>query len=194
MSKTAHHESAHLHVQGQAAYIDDLPLTEGTLHAAPILSTAASGRILSFDISAVLASEGVHAVVTADDIPGDKWLSTFVHDEPVFASQRVDHVGQVLGVVVADSHLQARAAAQRAVLTVDAEPALLNARDAQAQNATVLPRVRVQRGDAHACMQHAAHHVQGQLEIGGQEHYYLETQIAYAIPQDNGEWLIHSST
>ena len=194
MSSSNRHESAHLHVQGQAAYIDDLPLTEGTLHAAPILSTAASGRILSLDLTAVLASLGVRGVITAEDIPGDPLLSTFVHDEPVFASQRVDHIGQVLGVVVADSHAHARAAAHRAVLSVEAEPALLNARQAQAQNATVLPRVRVQRGDAQAAMQNAAHHVHTQLEIGGQEHYYLETQIAYAIPQDNAEWLIHSST
>jgi xanthine dehydrogenase large subunit len=70
----------------------------------------------------------------------------------------------------------------------------LNARDAQAQNATVLPRVHVARGEAQSAMDRAPHQLQGQLEIGGQEHYYLETQIAYAIPQDNGEWLIHSST
>lgn len=194
MSSSARHESAHLHVQGLATYIDDLPLTEGTLHAAPILSNAANGRIISLDLSAVMSSEGVRAVVTAEDIPGDKLLASFTHDEPVFASQRVEHIGQVLGLVVADTHLQARAAAHLAVLQVEAEQALLNARDAQSQNATVLPRVHVARGNSQAQMQYAPHHLQGQLEIGGQEHYYLETQIAYAIPQDNGEWLIHSST
>ena len=85
MNRSAHHESAHLHVQGQASYIDDLPLTEGTLHAAPILSNAANGRILALDLSAVMSSEGVRAVVTAEDIPGDKLLSSFTHDEPVFS-------------------------------------------------------------------------------------------------------------
>ena len=194
MSSSARHESAHLHVQGLATYIDDLPLTEGTLHAAPILSNAANGRILSLDLSAVMSSEGVRAVVTAEDIPGDKLLASFMHDEPVFASQRVEHIGQVLGLVVADTHLQARAAAHLAVLKVEAEQAQLNARDAQSQNATVLPRVHVARGEAQSAMDRAPHQLQGQLEIGGQEHYYLETQIAYAIPQDNGEWLIHSST
>ena len=194
MNRSAHHESAHLHVQGQASYIDDLPLTEGTLHAAPILSNAANGRILSLDLSAVMSSEGVRAVVTAEDIPGDKLLSSFTHDEPVFASQRVEHIGQVLGLVVAETHLQARAAAHLAVLKIEAETPLLNARDAQSQNATVLPRVHVARGEAQSAMNKAPHQLQGQLEIGGQEHYYLETQIAYAIPQDNGEWLIHSST
>lgn len=194
MSSSSRHESAHLHVQGQAAYIDDLPLTEGTLHAAPILSSVASGRVLSLDLSAVMSYDGVHRVITAEDILGDKLLATFVHDEPVFASQRVEHIGQVLGLVVADTHIQARAAAQRAVLQAEAEAPLLNAREAQSQNATVLAHVQVQRGDALTAIQNAAHHLQAQLEIGGQEHYYLETQIAYAIPQDNGEWLIHSST
>ena len=194
MNRSAHHESAHLHVQGLATYIDDLPLTEGTLHAAPILSNAASGRILSMDLGTVVSSKGVRGVVTAEDIPGDKLLSTFVHDEPVFASQRVEHIGQVLGLVVADTHLQARAAAHLAVLKVQPDAVHLNARDAQAQNATVLPRVHVARGEAQSAMDRAPHQLQGQLEIGGQEHYYLETQIAYAIPQDNGEWLIHSST
>ncbi|NBO40879.1 MAG: xanthine dehydrogenase molybdopterin binding subunit [Betaproteobacteria bacterium] len=194
MSTIATHESAHLHVQGHASYIDDLPLTEGTLHAAPILSNAASGRILSLDLSAVLASPGVQAVITADDIPGDKLLATFVHDEPVFASERVDHIGQVLGLVLANSHTQARAAAHRAILKVQTEPPLLDARQSQLQQATVMPHVHVSRGHSQAQMEAATHHLHGQLEIGGQEHYYLETQIAYAIPQDNGEWLIHSST
>ena len=194
MSTIATHESAHLHVQGLASYIDDLPLTEGTLHAAALLSNAASGRILSLDLSAVLASPGVQAVITADDIPGDKLLATFVHDEPVFASERVDHIGQVLGLVLANSHTQARAAAHRAILKVQAEPPLLDARQSQLQQATVLPHVHVSRGHSQAQMEAATHHLHGQLEIGGQEHYYLETQIAYAIPQDNGEWLVHSST
>ncbi|NBY34220.1 MAG: xanthine dehydrogenase molybdopterin binding subunit, partial [Betaproteobacteria bacterium] len=196
----ARHESAHLHVQGQAAYIDDLPLTEGTLHAAPILSNVARGRILSLDLSAVLAAPGVRAVVTVDDIPGDKLLATFVHDEPVFATDRVEHMGQVLGLVVADSHVQARAAAQLMVLKVEAEAPVLNAgsprRFAFREDSmtTVLPSVHVQRGNATQAMAQAPYQLHGQLDIGGQEHYYLEGQIAYALPQDNGEWLIHSST
>ena len=119
LDKSTQHESAHLHVQGLAAYIDDLPLTEGTLHAAPILSPVARGRLVSLDLSAVLAAPGVRAVVTTDDIPGDKLLATFIHDEPVFATERVEHIGQVLGLVVADSHAQARAAAQLMVLKVE---------------------------------------------------------------------------
>ena len=194
MSPSMTHESAPLHVQGLATYIDDLPLIEGTLHAAPILSRHASGPITSLDVSAVRSSEGVVAVVSADDIPGDRLLATFVHDEPVFATDEVQHIGQVLGLVVADSHVNARAAASKALLQVKAQPPLLDARAAAAKGHTVLPVVKVQRGDAAKALAEAPHQWQGQLEIGGQEHYYLETHIAYAIPQDQGEWLIYSST
>ena len=137
LEPSTQHESAHLHVQGQAAYIDDLPLTEGTLHAAPILSQVARGRIVSLDLSAVLAAPGVRAVVTVDDIPGDKLLATFVHDEPVFASERVEHIGQVLGLVVADSHAQARAAAQLMVLKVEAETPVLHVRSVGASKSVI---------------------------------------------------------
>ena len=187
----AKHESAHWHVQGLAAYVDDLPLTEGTLHAAPILSPVANGRILSMDLSAVRAAPGVHAVVTIEDVPGDKLLATFVHDEPIFASSWVEHIGQVLGVVVAETHVQARAAAALLRLQVDRHAPALNARTAPH---TVVPKVHVQRGDAAQAMQNAPHQLQSQLEIGGQEHYYLESQIAYVLPQDDGEWLVHAST
>ena len=191
LDQDAKHESAHGHVQGLAAYIDDLPLTEGTLHAAPLMSPVAHGRILSLDLSTVLAAPGVRAVVTADDVVGDKLLATFVHDEPIFASTHVEHIGQVLGVVVADSHIQARAAAALLRLQVEPLPPALNARTAPS---TVLPKVQVQRGDAAQALKHAPHQLRNQLEIGGQEHYYLEGQIAYVLPQDDGEWLVHAST
>jgi xanthine dehydrogenase large subunit len=191
LDQDAKHESAHWHVQGLAAYIDDLPLTEGTLHAAPLMSNVAHGRILSLDVSAVLAAPGVRAVVTADDVPGDPLLATFVHDEPIFASTHVEHIGQVLGVVVADSHIQARAAAAMMRLKVEPLPPALSARTAPSQ---VLPTVHVQRGDAAQALKNAPHQLQNQLEIGGQEHYYLEGQIAYVLPQDDGEWLVHAST
>jgi len=191
LDKQAQHESAHGHVQGLAAYVDDLPLTEGTLHAAPLMSPVAHGRIVSLDWRAVRTAPGVHAVVTADDIPGDKLLATFVHDEPIFASTQVEHIGQVLGLVVAETHVQARAAAALLRIQVEPQAPALDARSAPQQ---VLPTVRVQRGDARQALQQAPHQLHNQLEIGGQEHYYLESQIAYVLPQGDGDWLVHSST
>ena len=91
------HESARAQVAGAATYIDDIPETKGTLHAAPILSTVAHGRLLGIDTAAALAMPGVHGVVLSRDIPGDPMLATFVHDEPVFAIDSVQHIGRWSG-------------------------------------------------------------------------------------------------
>ena len=107
------HESARAQVQGAATYVDDIPEVKGTLHAAPILSTVAHGRLLGVDAAAALAMPGVRGVMLASDIPGDPLLGNFSHDEPVFALGTVQHIGQVIGVVVADTVMQARRAARQ---------------------------------------------------------------------------------
>jgi len=193
-SRPRFHESAHAQVQGRATYIDDMPLIEGTLHAAPLMSPKANAQLLSLDLAPVLAAPGVVGVVTANDIPGESLLATFVHDEQIFAGPQLMHVGQVMGLVVGHSHTQARQAARQMQLQAHSETPLLFARDAMHAGSFVLPQVTVQRGDAAAALSAAPHQLQGSLEIGGQEHFYLESQIAYAIPQDNGHWLIHSGT
>jgi len=190
----AFHESARQQVQGAAPYIDDLPLLEGTLHAAPILSPVANGQLRKMDASAALAVPGIVGVLTPQDIPGDRLLATFVHDEPVFAGPELAHVGQVMGLVLGKSHRQARQAARRVRIEAETQAPVLNAREALARQQFVLPRVQVQRGDAAHAMQAAPHQLTGSLEVGGQEHFYLESQIACAIPQEGGQWLIHSST
>ena len=195
MSTPKFHESATAQVQGRADYIDDLPRPEGLLHAAPILSPVANGRLLSMDTEDALALAGIVGVVTADDIPGDRLLATFVHDEPIFGGPELAHVGQVLGLVVGESHREARQAAQHKIRTrCEVDTPLLHARDALRAGSFVLPRVQVQRGDAAQALQAARHHLSGSLEIGGQEHFYLESQIARAEPLEGGQWLIHSST
>ena len=142
------HESARAQVAGSAHYIDDLPEVKGTLYAAPILSTVAHGRLESVDTQAALQLAGVHGVVLAQDIPGDPVLAAFAHDEPVFAQATVQHIGQVIGLVVADSVMQARRAARQVKLSITALPAILTVRDALAAESYVLPPVHVRRGDA----------------------------------------------
>nr|WP_315231189.1 xanthine dehydrogenase molybdopterin binding subunit [uncultured Albidiferax sp.] len=188
------HESARAQVSGSAHYVDDLPEVRGTLYAAPILSTVAHGRLLGVDSHAALAMPGVQAVVLAGDIPGDTVLAAFAHDEPIFASDTVQHIGQVVGLVVASTVMQARAAARAVKLDIEALPALLDVRAAYAAQSYVLPPVFVRRGDAAQAIAAAPHRLSGQLEVGGQEHFYLEGQIAYVLPQEQGQWLVHSST
>jgi xanthine dehydrogenase large subunit len=188
------HESAKAQVAGAATYVDDIPEVRGTLYAAPILSPFAHGKLRSVDTSAALALPGVCDVILARDIPGDPVLAAFAHDEPVFAIDTVQHVGQVVGLVVATSVMQARAAARHVKLDIEALPAILTIKDALAAKSYVLPPVFVRRGDAAQALSRAAHTLRGTLEVGGQEHFYLEGQVAYALPQEQNQWLVYAST
>ncbi len=188
------HESARAQVAGAATYVDDIAEIKGTLYAAPILSAVAHGRLLGVDISAALALPGVRDVILARDIPGDPMLGSFAHDEPVFAQDTVQHIGQVIGVVVADSVMQARRAARQVKCHIEALPAILNVHDALKAQSHVLPPVFVKRGDADEALKTAAHTLHGTLEVGGQEHFYLEGQVAYVVPQEQNQWLVYSST
>ena len=194
VGSSAPHESASAQVSGAAPYIDDLPEVRGTLHAAPILSSVAHGKILGLNTAAALALPGVSAIVLESDVPGDPMLAAFAGDEPVFATDTVQHIGQVIGLVVADSAMLARRAARLVKVTIDPLPAVLNVRDALAAQSYVLPPVTVKRGDAALALARAPHTLSGTLEVGGQEHFYLEGQIAYALPQEQNQWLIYSST
>jgi xanthine dehydrogenase large subunit len=188
------HESARAQVTGSATYVDDIPEIRGTLFAAPIMSTVAHGRLLGVDSTAARAMPGVRDVILASDIPGDPVLGNFAHDEPVFAQATVQHVGQVIGLVIAESVMQARRAARKVICRIDALPAILNVHDALKAESYVLPPVFVRRGDAAAALSSATHTLHGTLEVGGQEHFYLEGQVAYVVPQEQNQWLIYSST
>ncbi|MFZ2737470.1 MAG: xanthine dehydrogenase molybdopterin binding subunit [Burkholderiaceae bacterium] len=188
------HESARAQVAGSANYIDDLAEVRGTLHAAPILSTVAHGRLLGIDTSKALACAGVVDVVLAADIPGNPILAAFGADEPIFASDSVQHIGQVLGLVVAKTVKQARLAARQVRLEIESLPAILTVAQALQAQSYVLPPVLVRRGDATEALARAPHTLSGSLEVGGQEHFYLEGQVAYALPQEQQQWLVHSST
>jgi xanthine dehydrogenase large subunit len=188
------HESARAQVAGAVTYIDDMPEVRGTLHAAPILSNVAHGTLRGVDASAALAMPGVVDVILAADIPGDPMLAAFAGDEPVFAHGTVQFVGQVVGLVLARTTMQARHAARKVKLDIAPLPTILTVADALAAQSYVLPPVFVRRGDAAAALQSAPHTLHGMLEVGGQEHFYLEGQIAYVLPQEQNQWLVHSST
>ncbi|MGE0333465.1 MAG: xanthine dehydrogenase molybdopterin binding subunit [Ramlibacter sp.] len=188
------HESARAQVAGAAPYVDDIPEVKGTLHAAPIMSNVAHGRLRGVDAAAALAMPGVRGIVLAGDIPGDPILAAFGHDEPIFAQDTVQHIGQVVGVIVADTVMQARRAARKVKLNIEPLPALLTPREAHAAQSYVLPPVTVRRGEPETAMKKSKHTLSGQLEVGGQEHFYLEGQVAYALPLEQGQWWIYSST
>jgi xanthine dehydrogenase large subunit len=178
------HESATLHVLGSATYVDDVVELHGTLHAALGLSQQAHATFTMIDLAAVKASAGVVAVLVAADIPGRNDCGPIIHDDPIFADGLVQYVGQPLFVVVADTHDNARRAARLAQVDYTDLPAHLTPEAAHAAQSYVLPPMRLQRGDAAARLAQAPHHASGMLSVGGQEQFYLEGQVAYAIPQE----------
>jgi len=188
------HESARLHVLGQADYTDDVAEVRGTLHAALGLSSKAHARIIDIDFSDVIASRGVRAVFTARDIPGTNDCGPIIHDDPILADGLVQYIGQPIFVVVADSHDLARRAAKKAKVNYEELPAILTPQAARAAGSYVLPPMRLTRGDAETAFERAPLRVKGELYVGGQEQFYLEGQISYAIPQENDGMLVLCST
>jgi xanthine dehydrogenase large subunit len=190
------HESAKLHVSGQASYIDDLPELAGTLHAALGLSPVAHGKLLSIDVAGLRALPGVFAVLTAADIPGINDCGAIVHDDPILADTVVMHVGQPIFAILSTQRELARQAAARVKDFVQIEPlpALLTPAQGHAAGQYVVPPMRLQRGDAAAAMGQAPHHLRGHFQLGGQEQFYLEGQISYAIPKEDQGMLVHCST
>jgi xanthine dehydrogenase large subunit len=192
--QSAIHDSAARHVQGSALYIDDLKEPEGLLHGWVILADRAHARILTLDLSGVAAAEGVVCVMTARDIPGLNDAGPIMKGEVLLADQIVEHEGQAIAIIAARSFAQARDAAKLVRVTYEDLPAYLTIEAAlQAERFVVAP-LHMQRGDAARAIAEAPHCLSGETSAGGQDHFYLETQIAVATPQENGEMHIFSST
>jgi len=188
------HESAELHVLGQATYTDDIPELQGTVHAALGLSSKAHANIKSIDLAPVRASGGVVAVYTATDIVGTNDCGPIIHDDPILSAGEVLYVGQPIFIVVADTHDNARRAARRAVIDYEELPAILTPQEAKAAQSYVLPPMALKRGDFRTAFDLAPRVVKGKLFVGGQEQFYLEGQIAYAIPKEDHGMLVQCST
>jgi len=195
VTKPLPHDSAELHVTGQARYVDDIEAPAGALHLAFGLSEVARGGIVSMDLSAVRAAPGVAAVIEAGDLPFANDVSPSVHDEPLLAEGEVFYLGQPLFIVVASSHLAARRAARLGVVEIAERPAILTIEQALAENSRFEegPRVYV-KGDPAGAIDGAEHVLEGRVEMGGQEHFYLEGQAAMALPQEGGGMVVQSST
>jgi xanthine dehydrogenase large subunit len=194
IGKALPHDSAPLHVTGAARYLDDIPLPAGALHLAFGLSTCAHGEITAMDLSAVRAAPGVVAVFSAEDWPEMPDCSPSAADEPLLAVGRVQYIGQPVFLVVAQTHMAARRAARLGKVSYAELPALLTVDDALAANSRFEAGPVVwAKGDAARAIEGAAHVIEGSFEVGGQEHFYLEGQIAAAIPQDDGMHILAST-
>ena len=194
MNKLLPHESAELHVSGEAIYTDDLPELAGTLHCALGLSQRAHANIVSMDISAVRSSPGVVDVITAADIPGRNDCGPIIHDDPILADGLVQCVGQPMFAVIADSYDAARRAAQKANIEYDDLPAIRTPKEALQKQSFVVPPMHRQMGAPDQKLDSAPHRLKGEMDIGGQEQFYLEGQISYAIPKERSCIQLYCST
>mgnify|MGYP003407734044 FL=1 len=190
------HESARLHVTGEAVYTDDIPELRGTLYAALILSPVAHGELIGegIDRAAILAEHGVVAVYTASDIPGENNCGPIIHDDPFLAAGKVEFIGQAIAVVVARDMLYAREAAKKAVVKVKELPAILTIDEAMAAKSFIMPPKGITRGKPAEAIKAAPHSFKGQTTCGQQEQFYLEGQITYAVPREDGQLTLYVST
>jgi xanthine dehydrogenase molybdopterin binding subunit/xanthine dehydrogenase small subunit len=183
------HHDAVGHVTGRATYTDEQAPRLGQLGVYPVQSPHAHARILEIDTSAARTMPGVHAVLTAHDVPGENDTGPILHDEPLIPASLVEFHGQAVAWVVAEDEAAAQAAARRVEVTYEPLPARTTLREAIAQEAFHLPPARVERGDADAALAAAPYRLEGEIEIGGQDHFYLETQASQV--HVDGDGIVH---
>lgn len=188
------HDSGHKHVTGEAIYVDDMPTPANLLHIYVAQSPIAHGRITRFDVDAVRSAPGVACVLTADDIPGINDVSPIEGDDPVFAEEIVLYAGQSIFAVAASSIALARAAAGLAQIEYDELEPILTIEQALEKQSFVIPGHTMKLGDAQGALANAKHRLQGDLNIGGQDHFYLEGQVSLAVPGEDGDVQVYCST
>ena len=188
------HESGLRHTSGEAKYVDDFPAPGGMLVAQVVASTHAHARIRGIDTSKAKQVPGVHAVLTARDIPGLNNVGPVVHDEELLASEEVHFLGQAIALVVGESYEACRAGVAAVKVDFEVLPAIVTVDDAVAKQSWLSELHLMQRGDAKAALATADVRFQGEVRSGGQDHFYLETQVTLAVPEEGRALKLSSST
>ena len=189
------HESAVGHVTGRAIYVDDQASRHGRmLEVWPVMAPHAHARIKGVDVSRAKALPGVVRVLTAADVPGVNDVGAIRHDEPLFARDEVLFHGQMVAAVVADSLVTARRAAALVAVDYEVLPAVLGLKQAIAEESYHTNPHIIRRGDVDRALAASPHRLEGEIEMGGQEHFYLESHAAWAERGDDGDVRVVSST
>lgn len=185
---------SYTHVRGESVYLDDIPMIAGSLFAAVFDSPVAHGRIKSLSFSDALNVAGVVRVFTAKDIPGQNQIGGIVPDEELLADTHVHFCGMPIALVVAETDEAARAAVKKIKVEIEPLPIITDPREAQAKGELIIPPRTFRIGDSANAWDQCDHIFEGRTETNGQEHLYIETQGAYALPLENGVIRIYSST
>jgi xanthine dehydrogenase large subunit len=182
------------HVRGESIYLDDIPLLQGTLFACVYDSPVAHGKLKNVDVSEAEKSKGVVRVVTAKDLIGENQIGGVLPDEPLFADDEVHFQGMPIALVLAETEEQARAAAKLIKAEIEPLEVVTDPRVAFAKGDLIVPPKHFKLGDAESAFKTCEYVFENRVELNGQEHLYIETQGAYAIPTEQGGVKIYSST
>ena len=194
VGKALPHESAPAHVQGTARYTDDQPRFAGILSAWPVLAPHAHARITGLDTSPALAVPGVVSVLTHADVPGENDSSAHKGDETLLPEHEIMFHHQAVVWVLAETDAAARAGAALVKVAYEPLTPILGLEEAALQESFHGPAQTLSRGDVDAALSQAEHRLSGELSIGGQDHFYLETQVSWAVPEPDGSVHVTSST
>ncbi len=182
------------HTRGESIYLDDIPTTIGTLYGVVFGSPIAHGKIKSLVLTDAEASEGVVRIFTHLDIPGINQIGGIIPDEPLMAEEEVHFNGMPIAFVVATSTEAATAACKKIKVEIDPLPVITDPRVARANNSLIVPPRTFKIGDSQNAFQECKYIFEGLAETNGQEHLYIETQGAYALPAENNAIKVYSST
>lgn len=194
VGRSVKHESADKHVSGEAVYIDDRLEFPNQLHVYARMSDRAHARITKLDVSPCYEFPGVAIAITAKDVPGQLDIGPVVAGDPLLADGKVEYVGQVVLAVAADSLETARKAAMAAIVEYEDLEPVLDVVDALRKKHFVLDSHQHKIGDSSSALNRAKNRITGTLHIGGQEHFYLETQISSVMPTEDGGMIVYTST
>ena len=194
VGRSVKHESADKHVTGEAVYVDDRLEFPNQLHVYARQSDRAHARILRIDTRPCYEFPGVAIAITKDDVPGQLDIGPVVAGDPLLADGKVEYVGQVVLAVAADSLETARKAAMAAIVEYEDLEPVLDVVEAYRKKHFVLASHTHRIGDSASKLASAPRRLQGTLHIGGQEHFYLETQISSVMPTEDGGMLVYTST
>lgn len=192
--QSTRHDSGPKHVTGEAVYTDDIAEPRNLLHVQVGMSAHAHARIVGMDLTAVRTAPGVIAVLTAADIPGVNDVSPIASDDPVFAEGLVEYIGQAIFAVAAETREAAIAARSLAVIEYEPLAAVITVEQALAADMKIAPSLAFSQGNTDSALVRAPNRLAGRFSIGGQDHFYLEGQIAMALPGEDGDMLVYSST
>jgi xanthine dehydrogenase large subunit len=182
------------HVTGKSIYVDDIPTIKETIYGVALGSPVAHGNIESIDYKKALDLPGVIKILTYEDIPGENQIGGIIPDEELFASKDVHFAGQPIALIIAESNQTAYEARKLVEINISEKKVIVDPREAQQKDQLILPPRTFSLGDTESAWQKCAHVFKGQAHSNGQEHLYIETQGAYAVPLENGHIRISSST